>query len=94
MGERPTAPTEVDPALHEALASLDADDREILRLWAWEQLPPREIAVVLGISANAAAIRVHRAKSRLSTALVGKKHTRAGHEQVGTTPAAYEKEAT
>jgi len=93
MGERPSAPTEADPVLHEALASLDADDREIVRLWAWEQLPPREIAVVLGISANAAAIRVHRAKSRLTTALVGKKRLGAGHEQVGTTTAAFDKEA-
>ena len=93
MGERPASPAEVDPALHEALAELSADDREIVRLWAWEQLAPREIAVVLGVSPNAAAIRLHRAKSRLSAVLIGKKGTRAGHEQVGNTPAACDKEA-
>lgn len=34
-----------DPsALEEALAELPEADRELLRLWAWEQLPPRETA--------------------------------------------------
>jgi RNA polymerase sigma-70 factor (ECF subfamily) len=93
MGERPVERADVDPALDEALAALDADDREIVRLWAWEQLPPREIAVVLGISPNAAAIRVHRAKRRLASALVGKNGVPSGHEGVGTTPAAGSKEA-
>ena len=37
-----------DPALAEALAGLPAADQEILRLWAWEQLEPREIALSLG----------------------------------------------
>ena len=89
MGERPSSPVEADPALEVALASLDADDREIVRLWAWEQLPPREIAVVLGISANAATIRLHRAKQRLADALDRKIPHAAGQPVFG-----YAKEAT
>jgi RNA polymerase sigma-70 factor, ECF subfamily len=69
--------------LAEALLVLPEDDRELLRLWAWEQLPPRELAVVLGISANAAAIRLHRAKKRLKNLMTaGKDGPRAGHEAV------------
>jgi RNA polymerase sigma-70 factor, ECF subfamily len=52
-----------------ALASLPRGDAEILRLWAWDQLAPREIADVLGITANAASIRLHRAKARLRARL-------------------------
>lgn len=75
-----------DPAQEElarALRALPDDDRELLRLWAWEQLPARELAVVLGISANAAAIRLHRAKKRLRTLMTAGKDGRpAGHEEV------------
>jgi RNA polymerase sigma-70 factor (ECF subfamily) len=55
----------LDGALDEALAALPEGDRELLRLWAWEQLPPREIALVLDVSANAVSIRLHRAKQKL-----------------------------
>jgi RNA polymerase sigma-70 factor, ECF subfamily len=58
-------PPRGDPDLADALAGLPATDAEILRLWAWEELAPAEIAVVLGISPNAASIRLHRAKGRL-----------------------------
>lgn len=55
----------------------------MLRLWAWEQLPPREIAVALGISPNAASIRLHRAKKRLRQLLTaGKESGLAGQEQL------------
>lgn len=67
-----TEPPEPDPLLEEAMAQLNPDDREVLRLWAWEGLQPREIAVVLGVTANAASIRLHRAKQWLRTELVGK----------------------
>ena len=53
------------PELRQALSSLPPDDRELLTLWAWERLEAREIAVVLDITANAASIRLHRAKQRL-----------------------------
>jgi RNA polymerase sigma-70 factor (ECF subfamily) len=59
----------IDPELELALAALPERDQELLRLWAWEQLPPREIAVVLGTSANAVSIRLHRATKKLRTHL-------------------------
>jgi len=55
-----------DPELHAALAGLPAADQEVLRLWAWESLTPAEVALVLDVSANAASIRLHRAKGRLA----------------------------
>ena len=76
-----------DPALEAALAGLSAADREVLRLWAWEGLAPREIGVALDISANAASIRLHRATKRLRSRLTtGKNPGRGGHlgEQQGT----------
>jgi len=57
--------SDLDSDLYAALAALSAPDREVLRLWAWEQLAPREIAVALGITPNAASIRLHRATKRL-----------------------------
>lgn len=55
--------------LRVAMARLRRDDAEILRLWAWDELTSTQIAVVLGISANAASIRLHRAKARLKAEL-------------------------
>lgn len=66
---RGTPPPGADPDLAAALAGLRPEDAEILRLWAWDELAPREIAVALGISANAASIRLFRAKARLRAAL-------------------------
>lgn len=68
-----------DPELETALGRMSSPDLEVLRLWAWERLEPREIAVVLGISANAAGVRLHRARTRLAAEL-GRKEVRAvGH---------------
>jgi RNA polymerase sigma-70 factor (ECF subfamily) len=61
-----------------ALARLRRNDAEILRLWAWDELPSPQLAVVLGISANAAAIRLHRAKARLKQELL-KSDDATGH---------------
>ncbi len=55
--------------VHAALARLAAADAEVLRLWAWEQLEPQEIAIVLDISAVAARVRLHRARKRFEAAL-------------------------
>jgi RNA polymerase sigma-70 factor (ECF subfamily) len=69
-----------DPVLAEALAALPEGDREVLRLWAWEQLAPAEIAVVLGVTPNAASIRLHRAKTRLKKELLARQErSPAGH---------------
>jgi RNA polymerase sigma-70 factor (ECF subfamily) len=69
--ERPAtpAPSGTEPAL-EALERLSDGDRELLRLVAWEGLSHAEIAAVLGISVNAVAIRLHRARARFEQALV------------------------
>ncbi|MGZ5400144.1 MAG: RNA polymerase sigma factor, partial [Nocardioides sp.] len=67
-------------ALHEALARLRDDEAELLRLWAWEQLTPAEIATVLDVTANAVSIRLHRARGKLREEL-GKIEAGAGHEE-------------
>jgi RNA polymerase sigma-70 factor (ECF subfamily) len=68
-----------DPELAAALASLPEADQEVLRLWAWEQLEPREIAQVLGSTANAVSLRLSRARKKLSDALTRQDPTGAGH---------------
>jgi len=52
-----------------ALGSLSPADQEILRLVAWEELGNQAIAAVLGITPNAVAIRLHRARARFAEAL-------------------------
>jgi RNA polymerase sigma-70 factor (ECF subfamily) len=52
-------------AVTRALAALPEQDREILMLTAWEGLAPREIARVMGTSANVVRIRLHRARARV-----------------------------
>ena len=67
------------------MARLGEADRELVRLWAWEQLEPREIALVLGLTPNAVSIRLHRIRTRLAADLVHadrvprKKEPPAGH---------------
>lgn len=70
-----------DPDLAGALARLREEDREVIRLWAWEELAPREIAVVLGVSPNAVSIRLHRAKQRLAELLGEERKSAAGPGQ-------------
>ena len=53
------------PEVLDALGRLRADDQEILRLAAWEELTASEIAVVLECTPNAAALRLSRARKRL-----------------------------
>ncbi|MDH6237099.1 sigma-70 family RNA polymerase sigma factor [Cryobacterium sp. CG_9.6] len=66
-----TAASTVDTvAVTTALTHLRRNDAEILRLWAWDELTSPQLAVVLGISANAAAIRLHRAKARFKQELL------------------------
>jgi RNA polymerase sigma-70 factor (ECF subfamily) len=75
---------DADERIAVALRALRSSDAELLRLWAWEDLSPREIAVVLGLSVNAATIRLHRARQRLGIEL-----ERAGLRKTGR-PAGYE----
>jgi RNA polymerase sigma factor (sigma-70 family) len=66
--------------LHAALGTLRALDREVVELWAWEGLTPRQIAEVTRLTANAASIRLHRAKKRLAALLDRKNADQSGHE--------------
>jgi RNA polymerase sigma-70 factor (ECF subfamily) len=52
-----------------ALARVPELDQEILRLVGWEELTVGEAAQVLGCTRTAAAVRLHRARRRLSAAL-------------------------
>jgi RNA polymerase sigma-70 factor (ECF subfamily) len=76
IAERAAAagPTAADPPhttsfgsqpLLEALAGLPETEREVLMLAAWEELSGPEAARVLGCSATAYRIRIHRARKRL-----------------------------
>jgi len=70
-----------DPGLAVAMDLLSEHDREVLRLWAWEQLTASEIASVLEITPNAASIRLHRAIGRLKAHLERKKGPTGGQLQ-------------
>jgi RNA polymerase sigma-70 factor (ECF subfamily) len=52
-----------------AIDSLSVRDRECLALAEWEQLSPEDAAVVMGCSAVAYKVRLHRARRRLAVAL-------------------------
>lgn len=75
----PTAPAD-HTDLHAALDKLGALDREVVLLWAWEELTPRQIAEVTGMTSNAVSIRLHRAKKKLAGLLERKNSAPAGHE--------------
>jgi RNA polymerase sigma factor (sigma-70 family) len=84
---------DMDGPAFEALASLSPADQELLRLVAWEELGNREIAQVLGISPNAVAIRLHRARARFSAALKDPDSSRTSVHVKGTRSAAWNGEA-
>jgi RNA polymerase sigma-70 factor, ECF subfamily len=69
-----------DPDLAAAIGALREEDAELLRLWAWEQLTPAEIAAVLEVTPNAVSIRLHRAREKLREEL-RKTGAAAGHEE-------------
>jgi RNA polymerase sigma factor (sigma-70 family) len=73
--------SQVDVADTGVIASferLSASDQEILALAAWEELRPREAAVVLGMSPARYRLRLHRAKRRLLRELARPANTCAG----------------
>lgn len=61
-----------------ALLALSEQDRELLMLATWERLPTSDLAAVLACSENAAAIRLHRARKRL-TEVYEKENAASGH---------------
>jgi len=61
LPQLPAAPT----AVGLAMARLGEDDRELLRLVAWEGLAREEIAMVLRVPRATVRVRLHRARRRL-----------------------------
>jgi RNA polymerase sigma-70 factor (ECF subfamily) len=55
--------------MRHALAGLSDADREVLTLVAWQDLSPRDAAHVIGCTAAAFRVRLHRARKRLAVAL-------------------------
>ncbi|HLY49831.1 MAG TPA: sigma-70 family RNA polymerase sigma factor [Solirubrobacteraceae bacterium] len=55
--------------LLDALEALPAGEREVFELVAVDELTPREAASVLGISAVAARVRLHRARAAMRNAI-------------------------
>ena len=60
-----------EPELAGAIATLSDSEAEIVRLWAWERLEPREIAVALDMTPNAVSVALARAKRKLAVELAG-----------------------
>jgi len=52
-------------AVRAALARLEEEDQEILRLSSWEGLTPSQIATAMGMPAVTVRSRLHRARKRL-----------------------------
>lgn len=62
------SPAELE-AVHRALAALGPNDRELLRLVAWDHLSVSDAAGILGCSAGTTRVRLHRARRRFAEAL-------------------------
>ena len=60
----------------QALSSLTESEREAVLLVAWDGLSQQEAAIVLGCSRVAVAVRMHRARQRLTAALKAGAETR------------------
>ena len=82
--------TDARAAVAAALDDLSEADAELIRLWAWEQLEPTEIAAVLGCSPGTARTRMHRARARLRAALVQRGVHGPGVDGPGTEPALHD----
>jgi RNA polymerase sigma-70 factor (ECF subfamily) len=70
---------EADGRLRAALASLTEQDRELLLMHAWDALPVRDMATLLGCSANAVSLRLYKARLRLARELHRKESAAQGH---------------
>lgn len=79
---RPPMFDDAHDELTTALGQLDDSERELVRLWAWEQLEPREIAIALDTTANAVSLRLARAKRKIASSM-RQSGTNAGHESFG-----------
>jgi RNA polymerase sigma factor (sigma-70 family) len=54
-----------DSAVSAALSQLSPLDQEIVMMLSWDELRPREVALVLGLSPNLVRVRAHRARGKL-----------------------------
>ena len=72
-----------------AVRSLPPKDREIVMLWAWEDLPRSTIAEIMGMTTAAVDQRIHRAYRRLARTLRG-----VVVDDLADDPPAAEREAT
>ncbi|QCX26802.1 RNA polymerase sigma factor [Nocardioides jishulii] len=68
-----------------ALAHLSESDRDLLLLVAWDGLTPEQAGAALGISRRTLAVRLHRARQRLTLHLVPVPVAGARH-RIGVTP--------
>ena len=59
---------EPDPVMA-AIRCLPELDREIITMLIWDELAPREVAAVLGLTPNVVRVRAHRARAKLKSAL-------------------------
>jgi RNA polymerase sigma-70 factor (ECF subfamily) len=74
---------EMQRRLYSAVQSLDEDDREIVLMRYFEQLPNQEVAAALGLTEAAASMRCLRALRRLKT-LLGSASFSGGSENRGS----------
>jgi RNA polymerase sigma-70 factor, ECF subfamily len=80
----------LDPDLDAAIRTLTPAEQEIVHLWAWEQLEPREIATVLDQTPNAVSVALSRSRRKLADRLTTSQEPRqdptaAGQERDGDT---------
>jgi RNA polymerase sigma factor (sigma-70 family) len=57
-----------DPVMA-AIRGLPQLEREIITMLIWDDLAPREVAAVLGLTPNVVRVRAHRARAKLKRAL-------------------------
>jgi len=74
-------------AFAHAFRHLDEDEREVLRLIAWDGLDTRDAARVLGCSTGAFRVRLHRARRKLSKQLAAAGHSPHEHSARASHPA-------
>lgn len=74
-------------AFFRAFRLLGEDEREVLRLVAWDGLDTREAASVLGCSTTAFRVRLHRARRRLAKHLEASGHSAREHPNEAPDPA-------
>jgi RNA polymerase sigma-70 factor (ECF subfamily) len=68
QGQAADVSTDDRTSIAAAFSRLSPTDRELLRLAAWEQVSAVEGATILGCSASAYRVRLHRARQRLERA--------------------------